>query len=152
MSTTKKGAANKGTTPKQGSIHHRKGTTFPPHLQEVYEILSDGNEYSAKQINDLTGRNDARKAVSELKHDPYNMQIQGRTVTGQRYKKYRLSTRNKAYQQTELFPNNNQGASKNVQNQSIKQPQPVGNIIAGEWAAAFMGRVAEAEKGGKYEK
>lgn len=102
MTTIKQGGG-KQPTPKQGSIHHCKVTTFPPHLQEVYQILSDGNEYSAKQINDLTGRNDARKAISEL--IGLGVQIVKRSAQGSRRKEYRLLTKNKAYTQAQLFPN-----------------------------------------------
>lgn len=148
MSKQKNGAAANGTTP-TSKVSASKVTAFPRHLQDVLEIISDGKQYTARSINILTGRNDARKAVSELIR--LGVPIVKRLATGQRRKWYWLSTQNKTYKQTELFSNNNyQGASKNVQNQAIKQPQHVGDIIAGEWVAAFMGRVAE--EGGKYEK
>ena len=150
MSKQKNGAAANGTHPTQ--VYAGKVTTFSRHLQEVFEILSDGNEYSAKEINRITGRNDARKAISELIR--LGVQIVKRSAQGSRHKEYRLSTQNKTYQQTELFPTNNyRGASKNVQNQAIKQPQQVGDIIANQWAQVFRQRMAEAEaktkKGGE---
>lgn len=102
MSTKKNGAANQGTTP-TSKVSVCKGTTFPPHLQQVFDILSDGNKYTAKEINQRSGRNDARKAISELRNCPYKLNIQD-IVTPKRYKLYWLQSKNPLYKQTELFP------------------------------------------------
>lgn len=152
MNTTKKGAAANGTHPTQG--YAGKVTTFPRHLQEVLEIISDGKQYTAKEINIQTGRNDARKSISEL--ISLGVAIQKRFAHGNRHKLYWLETKNQTYQQAELFPTDSSQNAHGEPQQARNEPQPVGNIIAGEWAQVFRQRMAKAEakmkKGGKYEK
>jgi hypothetical protein len=65
------------------------------------KVLSDGGEHTARDINERTGRNDARKSVSELV--AMGVMIHKRTVPGTRVKCYRLKSKNKAYFQAEMF-------------------------------------------------
>ncbi len=76
-------------------------TAFPRHLQEIMKILSDGEEHTARDINERTGRNDARKGVSELVS--MGVIIHKRTVSGTRVKCYRLKSKNRACFQAEIF-------------------------------------------------
>lgn len=64
---------------------------FPRHLQEIMKVLSDGGEHTARDINERTGRNDARKGVSELV--AMGVTIHKRTVSETRVKCYRLKTK-----------------------------------------------------------
>lgn len=75
--------------------------TYPRHLQEIMEVLSDGKEHTAMDINERTGRNDARKGVSELV--AMGVMIHKRTVSETRVKCYRLKSKNRAYFQVKMF-------------------------------------------------
>lgn len=81
-----------------------KDTTTLQLIQQVRRLFLTGRRFTAKQINNIVGFNDARKVISTLRHN-YNWQIQD----------YRQGDGCKVYwleedpRQLSLFPNEKGG-------------------------------------------
>lgn len=43
------------------------------HTDQIKDLLLSGGKYTAKQLNSITGGNDARKSISVLRKEGYNI-------------------------------------------------------------------------------